>query len=259
MTPRTSGRTPGRTPRTTDTTRQIGDRDPDDSRLLPLWEGLGVINAAGRSTTISYGWAIEQGWLPEGLRKDQYLTGGYVQLTRRAYYNWSFGNLVGGRGGGRAAPTYQAPATDFVRENMKAYVVATTGKAHDDLIEQAVNEYLKQDKARFQAVDAPEDIDPFLAAKGVVRNSKWYKAVQGGRPDSVDEMEWVVDRQRILRDLGLNAQTAEDLGIVAAQGSATPEGLIGAARIAQVGDTGRLLRQHREELISKAAIAMSLV
>jgi len=231
---------------------------------LPDWQGIDVVGANGRLTKISYGYAIAQGWAPAGLTKDQYINQGWTAKVQRTYYDWSLGNSIGGSrgsGSGPAGPVYQAPDSGFVRENIKAYVVATTGKAHDDVIDAATNEYLRQDKARFQAAeaDAAEDIDPMLSAYGVVRNSKWYTALHDGRPDSVDEMEWVVERQRKLRNLGLNAQTAEDLGIDAAQGSFTDEGLVGAANVAQMGDTGRMLRQHREELKSRASAAMRLI
>ncbi len=259
----TSGREQGRepfdrSPASPPRSPAIGRDVPDSPRLFD-WQPLTVRGVSGRLTSISYGWAVAQGWVPAGLTAWQWNNGGYVDLVKRLYYDFSVGDRPGGGGG--AAPTYQAPDIDFIRENMKAYVVATTGKAHDDLIEAATNEYLRKDKARWQASEAgaAADIDPFLAAKGIVRNSKQYKFSQDSRPDSVDEMEWVVDRQRLLRDMGLNAQTAEDLGIVAARGSATAEGLAGAANVAQIADSGRLLRQHREELKSKATMAMRSV
>ena len=243
-----------------------GMSGPEASALpqtIPEWQALEVIGSSGRTTTISYGYAISQGWVPPGLTVDGYNNGGWANKVRTSYYDWSLGKALprGGSGSGPAAPTYQAPDKALVRENMKAYVVATIGKADESLITAATNEYLKKDKARFQAAsaDAANDIDPMLAAQAIVRKSEQYISVQGNRPDSVDEMEWVVERQAKLRNLGLGARRAEDLGITAAKSGATDEALIGAAQVAQQADTGRLLRSHRESLKQSASAAMRLV
>ena len=228
--------------------------------VIADWQALSVINPAGRTTTISYGYAVSMGWAPSGLTLRQYSSGGWANRIQRAYYDWSL-NPTGGGGGGRgvAGPTYQAPDSATVRENMKAYVVAVTGTADKDLIERATNEYLAKDKARFQASDAPQDIDPLQAAYGVVRNSAQYKTIHTLRPDSVDEMEWVVDRQAKLRQLGLSGQSAERLGIKQAQAGATDEALVAAAGMQFNADTGRLLAVQRDGLKRSASAALRLI
>jgi hypothetical protein len=187
------------------------------------------------------------GWSPEGWADDWDVSapgGG--------------GRGGGGRGGGGAlGPVYVNPDRAQIEDYVKAYVVATTGRAHADLISQGVEAFLKADRQGFDSED--QSYDPQTAMKNVIRGADKYKAVQDVRPDSVDEMQWVSSRQGKLRQLGLSASLAEDVGISQAMAGATDEAVQAAGQVAHTGATGRLLSAHRERLKNKALAAARLV
>ena len=171
----------------------------------------------------------------------------------------SRGGGGGGRGGGGGAlgPVYVNPDRAQVEDYVKSYVVATTGKAHQDLIESGVAAFLATDRQGFDSED--QAYDPATAMKNTIRSSDKYKAVHQRRPDSVDEMDWVGSRQGQLRQLGLSASLAEEVGIETSIAGAAGEAVRGAGEVAQVGATGRLLEEQRERLKSKAVAAARLM
>ena len=140
-----------------------------------------------------------------------------------------------GRSGGTAAkPEYLAPNRDEVEEQLKSYVVATTGKNDPDVLKQAVDAYMKADRAAWDlqvSGKGGEQPSPFMAAKEVVRGTDAYKTIHYLRPDSVDEMDWVTGTQGKLRQLGISAARAEDMGIQQASVGATDKDLVGASEV----------------------------
>lgn len=165
----------------------------------------------------------------------------------------------GGRGGsGAADATYIAPPANTVREQIRNYVIATTGTANQSIIDQGVAAYMAKDREAFDKRES-ESVDPWQFAKETVRGTKDYKAIHEGRPDSVDEMDWVTSRQAKLRQIGISDARAEQLGVNAAIAGSTDEALVGQAKAAQVADTGRLLQQHRDSLRQSAVAAAGLI
>jgi len=169
-----------------------------------------------------------------------------------------------GRGArGRRAPEppiFRPEDEAAIREQVRNYVVATTGTANEVLINRAVIVFKDRNREAFDsAVAGGSKVDPWQAVKESVRESAVYRAVHGQRPDSVDELEWVTGRQAKLRQLGLSAVRAESAGVDAAISGSTDEALTGQARIAQVEGTGRLLQAHRESLKQSANAALGLV
>ena len=79
------------------------------------------------------------------------------------------------------------------------------------------------------------------------------------RPDSVDEMDWVVDRQAALRQIGLSGRRAEEVGIEMAAAGATTEALVLGGSIAQQVGTGRQLQVMRDKLKRSAGAALGVV
>ena len=146
----------------------------------------------------------------------------------------SSGGGGGGRGGGggAAGPEYLSPNREEVAEQLKSYVVATTGKNDPDLLDKAVDAYMAADKEAWQMqVDGKggEQPSPFMAAKEIVRATDAYKTIHYLRPDSVDEMDWVTGTQGKLRQLGISAGRAEELGIAQAKGGSSDDELIASA------------------------------
>ena len=181
-----------------------------------------------------------------------------------------------GRGGGGAreyvAPNYNVPPEATIRDQAKAYAIAVSGYADENLINEMVSAYMKADRANFDAQVAADKqrtmegvasdvvtVDAWEEAKSIVRNSSAYQTVHDLRPDSVDELEWVGSRQAKLRQLGLSAERAERLGIKQAQAGANDEALRDAGEMQFTADTGRLLRSQRESLKQSANAVLGLV
>lgn len=167
----------------------------------------------------------------------------------------------GGGGGGRSsavAPTYTAPPAGTATDQVRAYVIATTGTGNQQVIDDGVAAFMAADRQAFDQQGTAQ-IDPWQAMKDSVRSSAAYKAVNDGRPDSVDEMDWVSGMQGKLRSIGLSAEKAETLGIAGAIGGNTDEALVDAGEMAQVQSTGRMLKSQRESLKRTAASAARLV
>ena len=163
----------------------------------------------------------------------------------------------GGLGGGSGL-AYRKPDEAAVRDYVKSYVVATTGFANEALIRMGIAEYLAADQRKFDQRET-QDVDPATAMKNVIRATSPYKAVNQLRPDSVDEMEWVSSQQGKLRQLGLSASLAEEVGIEQAIAATTTQELGRAANVAQQHQTGRLLDQQRASLQASATAALRLV
>jgi hypothetical protein len=150
-----------------------------------------------------------------------------------------------------------APDPAQIEDYVKSYVVAVTGRAHEDLIQLGVDAFLDADRKGFNS--ETQQFDPASAMKNVVRGTDKYKAVNDARPDSVDEMEWVSSRQGKLRQLGLSATLAEEVGIEQAMAGGATEAVQRAGEVAQVGATGRLLQSQRQRLKNKAIAAARLM
>ena len=250
--------------------KDIQDPELYESPPLPLNTEFTVNNPTRKSgrDKFTYSWAIYQGIMPPNLTVADARTWGSGRLQNsynRVILPDLYGGGSSGGGGGRAAapaPVYVGPDEAAVRDQVKAYVVATTGTARPDLIDRATSALLAADKTNFDrqvAGTAGNQIDPAQAMKDVVRSSAEYETIHSLRPDSVDEMEWVVGRQQALRQIGLSSQRAETLGIKQAQVDANNEALVDAAEMQFNADTGRLLRSQRERLKQSAVAAVSLV
>lgn len=168
------------------------------------------------------------------------------------------GNPFGGGGYGRMQPTYVAPDPDAVREQIRNYVIATTGRVDENIIEHALTVFLAKHREAFDMRETQE-IDPWQAVKGDVRTSAVYQTIHDGRPDSIDELEWVTSRQGKLRQLGIADDRAELMGVEAAVAGSSDEALIGQAKVGQQTSTGKLLNIQRDSLLRSAAAALELV
>ena len=164
----------------------------------------------------------------------------------------------GGGGGGRGAPTYVAPDQLLVEEVVKGYVVATTGKIHRDLIDAGIATYNENHRKGFDLRETQE-VDPMMAVRELVRGDKRYSGPHTLRPESVDELEWIGQRQRALSAFGVAAGKEEDLGISLATMGAGGSGVRGVAESQIFADSGRLAKSQRDSLVSRASVAMRLI
>lgn len=164
----------------------------------------------------------------------------------------------GGGGGGRGALRAPFVPTDpaAVRDQVKAYIVATTGTNRPDLLDHALGVFQAAERQNY---DAQGGIDPWTKMTEYVRGTSVYRNIHELRPDSVDEMDWVTEPQAKLKQLGLSAQAAEGLGIAQATVGAADDALIEAAQMTQVQRTGRLLDSQRQSLKNKARAVANLV
>jgi len=165
-----------------------------------------------------------------------------------------------GRSGGAApiGPTYIAQDASSLREQVRNYVIASTGTGNIALIDAGIEAYSVADKERFTQRETTT-IDPWQTMKEKIRSSTAYKAVHQLRPDSVDEMDWVTKRQTKLRQLGISDVRAEEAGIEAAIAGASNEALEDQANIIQLEGTGRLLEAQRQSLKQSANAVLGLV
>ena len=245
----------------------VGDRSAPDrvGRPSPDTTLFTFYGLDGGSFRLTYYQLQQIGWLAPGIDFSSGSTleyyGKFLQgKYERAYRDGTLPSLFGGSGGGggSAAATYVPPDEGSVREQVKAYVVATTGTASKTIVDAAVARYMEAAKQSFDQRDT-QGIDPYFAMQEVVRASSAYKAVNRLRPESVDEMEWVAGRQAKLRQLGLSAVRAEQVGIEQSIAGSSDEALIDAAQTAQVQETGRLLSSQRDELKRSAMAAARLM
>lgn len=163
-----------------------------------------------------------------------------------------------GYGSGRTAPTYVRMDQLLVEEVVKGYVVATTGKIHQDLIDRGIDVFNEKHRLGFDLRETQE-VDPMMAVKEMVRTDKRYTGPHTLRPESVDEMEWIGQRQRALSAFGVAAGKEEELGIQLATIGAGGTGVRGVAESQIFADTGRLAKSQRDQLVSRASVAMRLI
>ena len=164
----------------------------------------------------------------------------------------------GGGGGGRGAPSHVRADQLLVEEVVKGYVVATTGKIHQDLIESGIATYNDNHRRAFDLRESQE-VDPMMAVKEMVRADKRYSGPHTLRPESVDELEWIGQRQRALSAYGVAAGKEESLGIQLATVGAGGTGVRGVAESQIFADSGRLAKSQRDQLVSRASVAMRLI
>lgn len=237
-----------------------------DTQAIALWDYRSYDeNGNPEYDLYSYRQLVDWGVLDPGMPKWKLQMWLDSDKAQNRFGEYLFGSGSTGRrgsGSGAAAPVYEAPNRAALEEQVKTYVVATTGTANKQLIDKAVDAALDADRREFdrRVADAGgEVIDPTQYVKEVVRNSAQYQTIHALRPESVDELEWVVGRQETLRQLGLSASRAESLGIKQAQVGSNTEALVDAAEMQFNSDTGRLLRAQRERLKQSAMAAVSLV
>ncbi len=164
----------------------------------------------------------------------------------------------GGGGGGRAAPQYVRADQLLVEEVVKGYVVATTGKIHQDLIDAGIATFNEKHRLGWD-VRETQEVDPMMAVKEMVRADKRYSGPHTLRPESVDELEWIGQRQRALSAFGVAAGKEESLGIQLATMGAGGTGVRGVAESQIFADSGRLAKSQRDQLVGRASVAMRLI
>lgn len=164
----------------------------------------------------------------------------------------------GGGGGGRTAPTYVKADQLLVEEVVKGYVVATTGKIHQDLIDRGIATFNEKHRLGFDLRESQE-VDPMAAVKEMVRADQRYTGPHTLRPESVDELEWIGQRQRALSAFGVAAGKEEQLGIDLATMGAGGTGVRGVAESQIFADSGRLAKSQRDQLVSRASVALRLI
>jgi hypothetical protein len=145
-----------------------------------------------------------------------------------------------------------------VGEVVKGYVVATTGKIHQDLIDQGIATFNEKHRLGWDLRESQE-VDPMAAVKDMVRADKRYTGPHTLRPESVDELEWIGQRQRALSAFGVAAGKEEQLGIDLATMGAGGSGVRGVAESQMFADSGRLAKSQRDQLVSRASVAMRLI
>ena len=163
-----------------------------------------------------------------------------------------------GSGGGGASQTYVPPDEAAVAEQVKAYVVAVTGTNNPSIVEAAVAEFMSADKKAFESRDTT-DIDPWTAMQAYVDATPEFKQIHQLRPESVDKMDWVTQPQAKLRQLGVSAARAEELGISQAQAGATDADLVRAAQMNEVSSQKQLLSSQRDTLKSKVGAVARMI
>jgi hypothetical protein len=164
----------------------------------------------------------------------------------------------GGGGGGRGAPQYVRADQLLVEEVVKGYVVATTGKIHQDLIDQGIATFNEKHRLGWDLRESQE-VDPMAAVKDQVRADRRYTGPHTLRPESVDELEWIGQRQRALSAFGVASGKEEQLGIDLATMGAGGSGVRGVAESQIFADSGRLAKSQRDQLVSRASVAMRLI
>jgi hypothetical protein len=168
-----------------------------------------------------------------------------------------FGSGSGSGSGrrGAAAPVYQAPDEGAVRESVRNYVVATVGTDNERIIREATKAVMRADRAAWDG----QSVDPTQVMKDTVRAFDEYQAIHQQRPASVDELQWVTQPQGKLRQLGLSAEQAENLGIAQAQAGASDEALVRAGAIKFQQTTGRTLDVKKKSLQNSMRGALSVL
>ncbi len=164
----------------------------------------------------------------------------------------------GGGGGGRATPQYVAADQLLVEEVVKGYVVATTGKIHQDLIDRGIATFNEKHRLGWDLRETQE-VDPMMAVKEMVRGDRRYSGPHTLRPESVDELEWIGQRQRALSAFGVAAGKEEELGIQLATMGAGGTGVRGVAESQMFADSGRMAKSQRDQLVSRASVALRLI
>jgi hypothetical protein len=202
---------------------------------------------------------VETWWFHSGVPQDS------TAATGRAIWYPDAGDFgigddddTGGGGGGRrgsVGPEYRPPPRDAIEESIKNYLVAVTGTLHQGILNQAVDEFLKQHRAQFDGAA----VDPYLSAQKLIRNTSIYKDVHSLRPESDDEMSWVTRRQGKLRQMGVSAESAETLGIQLARVGANQEAVARAGENTFIRSTGRMHRDQRERTKQAASAALGIV
>lgn len=232
--------------------------------VIPDYSLFTIYTMEGGTVRLTYYQLKQLGWVGPGRTLSQ---GPMVQRMAQNRYEENFhagtlpamfggGGSGGGSGSGRGE--YVAPNKDVVREQIKAYVVATTGTVSNQVIDAAVAKYMEASKRAFDLA-GKQDINPYFEAQSVVRDSAAYKSVNALRPESIDEMEWVTQRQAKLQQLGLSGRRSEALGISQSIVGSNDEALVGAAEISFAQDTGRLLQHQREKLKQSASAVLGLM
>ncbi len=167
------------------------------------------------------------------------------------------GSGGGGGGFGSIGAVYQAPDEDAVKEALQGFQVAVTGQLEDELLDQAVAEYLTTHKQDFDDPNAQHD--PFQAAKKIIRGSASYKDIHKLRPESENELAWVTTQQGRLRTLGLTSNQSEQLGIKLARVGASQEAAQDAGQTAFFKNTGRVAKDQRDSLKASARSVLGLL
>jgi len=253
------------------------DQIADDRIMLvdgngKSWDWLALKQFYGPGNAIPYTKEDgTQGWrlLDKAMTLDDWVNGGWATMFADMEgittddvpdYPGADDNNNNRSRSGPVAPVYSPPDEAVAAEQVRNYVVATTGTANQQIIDEATKVLMAKDRESWNArINGEAQIDAWQATKESVRSSRAYGAVHSGRPDSVDEMEWVTGRQAKFRQLGLAAPAAEVAGINAAISGATDEALVKSAQVTQMGDTGRLFRQQRESLKQSATAATRLL
>ena len=215
--------------------------------------------ASSREEKITYWQAKQLGWMPEGVSAVS--VGYWANKLQARLEQEIIGSASGGGGGGgrgSIGPTYVEPDRDSVREQVRAYVGATPGRANKDRVESATDAYMQGSRSAFDQRETKQ-VDPWNAVQKLVRSSTEYQDIHQQRPESVDELDWVVDRQEKLRQIGLSAMSAENLGVEQARMGANDQALIQAAEMQFSTDTGRLLDTQKQKIKQSARAVMGLV
>ena len=230
-------------------------RSPD----VPLDTMLEWVDIYNKAKEMPYRVAILLGLMPSGLTEAQWPY--YSRLGQEAYVQQQENDILGigrGAGGGAASAAFAPQDERTVRDQVKAYVIATTGTANEAIIKAGIDAFMEADRVAFN-VRKTKRIDPWNTVQEIVRESTAYKTISALRPDSVDEMDWVVDRQAALRQIGLSGQRAEEVGIELSAAGATTEALVLGGSIAQQVGTGRQLQIMRDKLKRSAGAALGVV
>ncbi len=168
------------------------------------------------------------------------------------------GSTGPGGGAGRLAPAYVKPDARLVQEAVKNYVVATTGRVYQDLIDKGVGTYMSEHRRGFDLRDS-EQVDPLQSVKELVRADQRYITAQSLRPENVDETVWIPQKQQELLQRGVAAPRVEELGIQLATVGASGAALQSAAESQVFADSSRLLETQRNAIKTSAQATLGLI
>lgn len=169
-----------------------------------------------------------------------------------------FPTVSGGGGGGASGPTYVKPDERLVRDAIEARFVALTGALDGAEIKTLIGDYMSEHKRAFDNRKT-QQIDPMATVMAKIEGRADYQAIHELRPDNMDPMSWIADRQGAMLRAGVSAQRSNDLAIQQATVAATEQDAARAGEISTFNNSGALLPGFFAGLQNSARAALRVL